>query len=76
MNEHVYKIDYICFYFQSYQKIRGYSQTGEVPPTYRCNKCKKGGHWIKNCPFNVSKEHTEVKRTTGIPKSFRDKDDR
>lgn len=44
--------------------------------TYRCNKCKKGGHWIKNCPFNINKEHTEVKRTTGIPKSFIDKDDR
>ncbi|XP_011291827.2 E3 ubiquitin-protein ligase RBBP6 isoform X1 [Musca domestica] len=61
---------------KSYQKIRGFSQTGEVPPTYRCNKCKKGGHWIKNCPFNISKEHTEVKRTTGIPKSFIDKDER
>ncbi|KAM7344459.1 something that sticks like glue [Cochliomyia hominivorax] len=61
---------------KSYQKIRGYSQTGEVPSTYRCNKCKKGGHWIKNCPYTISKEHTVEKRTTGIPKSFRDKDDR
>ncbi|XP_037807023.1 E3 ubiquitin-protein ligase RBBP6 isoform X2 [Lucilia sericata] len=61
---------------KSYQKIRGYSQTGEVPSTYRCNKCKKGGHWIKNCPYIISKEHTVEKRTTGIPKSFRDKDDR
>lgn len=47
-------------------------QTGEVPVTYRCYKCQKTGHWIKNCPLNAHHEpgHPEVKRSTGIPRSF------
>lgn len=62
------------FHFNSYQKVRGGSQVGEVPSSYRCYKCQKSGHWIKNCPLNVHHEntHTEVKRHTGIPKSFID----
>ncbi|XP_017462377.1 PREDICTED: zinc finger CCCH domain-containing protein 13-like isoform X1 [Rhagoletis zephyria] len=60
---------------KSYHRIRGHSQVGEVPPSYRCNRCKKTGHWIKNCPYTVGKEHSEVKRNTGIPRSFLDKDD-
>jgi len=48
---------------------------GEVPASYRCNKCKKSGHWIKNCPFVTGKDQQEVKRNTGIPRSFRDKPD-
>lgn len=58
----------------SYQKVRGSTQTGEVPSTYRCFKCNKMGHWIKNCPLNTHHDapHTEVKRSTGIPRSFID----
>ncbi|XP_059616019.1 E3 ubiquitin-protein ligase RBBP6 isoform X2 [Phlebotomus argentipes] len=54
----------------NYQKIRGSNQTGEVPMNYRCFKCHKPGHWIKNCPLIGSSEMTEVKRNTGIPRSF------
>ncbi|XP_017070285.1 E3 ubiquitin-protein ligase RBBP6 [Drosophila eugracilis] len=60
---------------KTYHRIKGQSQVGEVPASYRCNKCKKGGHWIKNCPFVLGKDQQEVKRNTGIPRSFRDKPD-
>lgn len=63
-----------CFNnFISYQKIRG--QVGEVPPTYKCHRCHKPGHWIKNCPLGpFTKENApEVKRNTGIPRSFLEK---
>lgn len=45
-----------------------------MPINYRCYKCQKSGHWIKNCPLNVHHDtpHTEVKRNTGIPRSFID----
>lgn len=64
----------INFHLLSYQKVRGSTQTGEVPSTYRCFKCHKMGHWIKNCPLNAHHDspHTEVKRSTGIPRSFID----
>lgn len=65
----------MLFNFLRYQKVKGQPQIGEVPANYRCNKCKKVGHWIKNCPY-TGKDHIEMKRTTGIPKSFREKDDR
>lgn len=61
----------------NYQKIRGASQTGEVPSNYKCFRCHKPGHWIKNCPLGpLPKDAMEVKRTSGIPRSFieRDKD--
>lgn len=60
---------------KTYHRIKGQSQVGEVPASYRCNKCKKSGHWIKNCPFVGGKDQQEVKRNTGIPRSFRDKPD-
>ncbi|XP_068146371.1 E3 ubiquitin-protein ligase RBBP6 [Drosophila tropicalis] len=60
---------------KTYHRIKGQSQVGEVPASYRCNKCKKSGHWIKNCPYILGKEQYEVKRNTGIPRSFRDKPD-
>ncbi|XP_017125383.1 E3 ubiquitin-protein ligase RBBP6 [Drosophila elegans] len=60
---------------KTYHRIKGQSQVGEVPASYRCNKCKKSGHWIKNCPFILGKDQQEVKRNTGIPRSFRDKPD-
>ncbi|XP_030558535.1 ankyrin repeat domain-containing protein 12 [Drosophila novamexicana] len=58
---------------KTYHRIKGQSQIGEVPASYRCNKCKRGGHWIKNCSFSSGKEQFEVKRNTGIPRSFRGK---
>ncbi|XP_023171826.2 E3 ubiquitin ligase PARAQUAT TOLERANCE 3 [Drosophila hydei] len=58
---------------KTYHRIKGQSQIGEVPASYRCNKCKRGGHWIKNCSFASGKEQFEVKRNTGIPRSFRGK---
>ncbi|KPU76879.1 uncharacterized protein Dana_GF11371, isoform D [Drosophila ananassae] len=58
---------------KTYHRIKGQSQVGEVPASYRCNKCKKSGHWIKNCPYILGKDQQEVKRNTGIPRSFRDK---
>lgn len=63
-------INFLNFIF-SYQKIRG-SQTGEVPINYRCYKCHKQGHWIKNCPMNINMDTSDVKRNTGIPRSFID----
>ncbi|XP_026841678.1 E3 ubiquitin-protein ligase RBBP6 [Drosophila persimilis] len=60
---------------KTYHRIKGQSQVGEVPASYRCNKCKKTGHWIKNCPYTAGKDQFEVKRNTGIPRSFRDKPD-
>lgn len=63
--------------------MRGASQIGEVPASYRCYKCHKGGHWIKNCPVVPGKDaanphfhnhfknkHDAPKRTTGIPRTF------
>ena len=54
----------------SYMKIRGSNQTGEVPPNYRCYKCHQPGHWIKNCPLGANQEPIEIKKSTGIPRSF------
>lgn len=55
----------------NYQKLRGSNQTGEVPPSYRCHKCQKQGHWIKNCPLTLNHDTSiDVKKSTGIPRSF------
>lgn len=54
----------------NYQKLRGGNQTGEVPPSYRCHKCHQQGHWIKNCPLTLNQESIEIKKSTGIPRSF------
>lgn len=54
-------------------------QSGEVPQNYRCHRCHKTGHWIKNCPLNPpakdsyhTKVRVESKKMTGIPRSLRD----
>ncbi|XP_058795388.1 E3 ubiquitin-protein ligase RBBP6 isoform X3 [Phymastichus coffea] len=54
----------------NYMKIRGQNQTGEVPPNYRCYKCHQPGHWIKHCPLGIGSEPIEIKKSTGIPRSF------
>ncbi|XP_026468262.1 E3 ubiquitin-protein ligase RBBP6-like isoform X2 [Ctenocephalides felis] len=54
----------------NYQKVRGANQQGEVPPNYRCFKCHMAGHWIKNCPMTSGAETADIKRNTGIPRSF------
>lgn len=46
--------------------VKQRSMTGPIPPTYLCFRCGRPGHWIKNCPTNA----VEVKRSTGIPRSF------
>lgn len=76
----LYKTLLIFFLQNSYQRVRGTTQSGDVPPNYRCHKCHKPGHWIKNCPLNPpgGKEHhhfktrPESKKMTGIPRSLRD----
>ncbi|XP_028027137.1 E3 ubiquitin-protein ligase RBBP6-like isoform X3 [Bombyx mandarina] len=54
----------------NYQKIRGQNQRGAVPSNYICYKCQKRGHWIKDCPAANSGEPVEIRRSTGIPRSF------
>lgn len=56
--------------FFSYLKLRNSSQSGEVPANYRCYKCHTPGHWIRNCPLGSSTEPIEIKKSTGIPRSF------
>lgn len=59
--------------------MRGINQSGDVPANYRCHRCHKPGHWIKNCPMNpIGKEHHHIKtrpgstKMTGIPRSLRE----
>ncbi|NXW39242.1 RBBP6 ligase, partial [Phaetusa simplex] len=43
------------------------------PPSYRCFRCRKPGHYIKNCPTNGDKNFkpvSRIKKSTGILRSF------
>jgi len=42
----------------------------KVPPNYKCNRCNQSGHFIYDCPQGKYNKHTEIKRTTGIPRTF------
>lgn len=50
----------------NYSKSNAANQVGPVPPSYRCRKCYKKGHWIKDC---FVKDSEKLRRTTGIPRS-------
>jgi E3 ubiquitin-protein ligase RBBP6 len=71
-------INFPFFLITSYQRVRGSTQTGDVPANYRCHRCHKSGHWIKNCPLNPGKDHfhskvrPESRKMTGIPRSLRE----
>lgn len=54
----------------NYMKIRGANQVGAVPANYTCFKCHQGGHWIKDCTFGLGSDPGEIKKSTGIPRSF------
>ena len=41
-----------------------------VPPNYTCNRCNQKGHFIQDCPKGKANEGNNVKRSTGIPRSF------
>ncbi|CAB0043258.1 unnamed protein product [Trichogramma brassicae] len=49
-------------------KIKASSQTGKVYPSYRCHRCHRAGHWIKDCP--MPSEVKRIKKSSGIPSSF------
>ncbi|XP_052630771.1 E3 ubiquitin-protein ligase RBBP6-like [Harpia harpyja] len=46
---------------------------GPPPSSYTCHRCRKPGHYIKNCPTNGDESFGSVprmKKSTGIPRSF------
>lgn len=54
----------------NYLRIKGSNQVGELPANYRCYKCLQPGHWIKDCKLNAQQDAIEIKKSTGIPRSF------
>uniref|UniRef100_A0A069DY26 Putative e3 ubiquitin-protein ligase rbbp6 n=1 Tax=Panstrongylus megistus TaxID=65343 RepID=A0A069DY26_9HEMI len=54
----------------NYVRIKGSNQVGDLPPNYRCYKCLQPGHWIKDCKLNAQQDALEIKKSTGIPRSF------
>ncbi len=51
-------------------------QTATPGPGYKCNRCNQIGgiegksHYIRDCPQGKANESNNVKRSTGIPRSF------
>lgn len=36
---------------KNWVRYKGKAAYGGVPgPTYKCNKCQQGGHWVTDCP--------------------------
>ena len=49
----------------------GRGKIGGVPPaTYICASCNEAGHWRGDCPRGGKGLGQDIKRTTGIPRSF------
>lgn len=42
----------------------------KVPNNYKCNRCQQGGHFIYDCPQGKQAMPCDIKKTTGIPRSF------
>eukprot|EP00094_Tigriopus_californicus_P009686 TCALIF_09337-PA protein Name:"Similar to RBBP6 E3 ubiquitin-protein ligase RBBP6 (Homo sapiens)" AED:0.25 eAED:0.26 QI:0/0/0/0.66/1/1/3/0/608 len=58
---------------KNWLKLRGRANyPSKFPPaTYRCIKCNLPGHWVSECPnTKTGFLGSELKRTTGIPRSF------
>ena len=62
------------FYNQkNWLQLRGRSAYAgqKVPQNYKCNRCNQSGHFIYDCPQGKNSSlPSELKRTTGIPRSF------
>ena len=43
---------------------------GPPPANYICQSCNTTGHWRNECPLGPKAPGADVKRTTGIPRSF------
>jgi hypothetical protein len=62
------------FYNQkNWLQLRGRSAYAgqKVPQNYKCNRCNQSGHFIYDCPQGKNSSlPSELKGTTGIPRSF------
>ena len=63
---------------ENWQNVRGRGRGswgrgkigGPPPVSYVCVSCNQSGHWRNECPIGGKGLGQEVKRTTGIPRSF------
>ena len=63
---------------ENWQNVRGRGRgswgrgkiAGPPPSTYICVSCNQGGHWRGDCPIGGKSWGPDIKRTTGIPRSF------
>jgi E3 ubiquitin-protein ligase RBBP6 len=61
---------------KNWVRYRGKANYGGGPPpaNYRCSRCHQAGHWNSDCQLSrsggYSGQGVEVKKTTGIPRSF------
>ena len=52
-----------------FQRRRGYVRGGPLPPGYVCNRCRKPGHHIRDCPTNGDKAF-DIKTNRMGPQSW------